>query len=313
MSVQHSEGRNIPVLFLVFNRPDTTTQVWNVLRQIRPRKLYIAADGPRPHKNNEAEKVAQVRKITQPDWECEVTYWFQETNLGCRNHVSQAITKFFEYEECGIILEDDCLPVLSFFPFCERLLIHYKDDTRIMHISGDNFQHGVQRGNASYYFSRFNHIWGWATWRRAWKLYNVNMPDFPEFCHQNSLKNIFSNPMIRLPWYQNFYDVYSGKDTWDFQWTYTIWKNNGLAILPQNNLITNIGFGAEATHTHIKVDSISELQRQEVDMEKLTHPTWVMPNIDADDYTFNQAFKRGLITRLKFRLKLLLGNEIPAF
>ena len=302
------EGCPVAVLLLVFNRPEPTEQVWEILEQVKPLKIYIAADGPRPNKPDEATKIAHVRSLVQPNWPCEVTYWFQNNNLGCRNHVSQAISRFFEHEERGIILEDDCLPAINFFSFCEQLLDYYQDDTRIMHISGDNFQHGIQRGNASYYFSRFNHIWGWATWRRAWKHYDVNIPDFPEFYKQKALSNILSDTLMRFVWYKNFHEVYSGKDTWDFQWTYTIWKNNGLAILPQHNLVTNIGFNQDATHTRFKVSRFSELPRNEIATENLMHPSWIMPDVEADNYTFYQVFMPGWRSKAKIWFNLLTGR-----
>jgi hypothetical protein len=173
---------NTPVLFLIFNRPNTTEQVFEAIAKAKPRCLFVAADGPRTDKEGEAEKCQAVRDIIKRvDWDCEVKTLFREQNLGCKEAVSSAITWFFEQVEEGIILEDDCLPSDSFFSFCAELLEKYRDDKRIMMISGDNFQDGIQRGDASYYFSSVPWIWGWATWRRAWRLYDREMQTFPSF------------------------------------------------------------------------------------------------------------------------------------
>ena len=156
-----------PVLFLVFNRSDTATQVFEKIRQVRPSRLYVAGDGPREGYNEE-EKVAKAREIaTRVDWPCEVKTLFRDKNLGCAHGCSNAISWFFQHEEKGIILEDDCVPHLDFFTFCENLLDRYAEDERVTVVSGNNFQKGKWRGDASYYFSKFPHIWGWATWRRA--------------------------------------------------------------------------------------------------------------------------------------------------
>lgn len=182
-----------PVLFLVYKRPDTTRQVFEAIRQAKPPRLYIAADGPKKDLPEEAEKVKQVRDIVLSgvDWDCEVETLFRDENLGCKYGVSGGIDWFFENEEEGIILEDDTLPSQSFFWFCQELLERYKDDKRIMAISGDNFQNGIKRGACSYYFSRYNHIWGWASWRRAWGYYSVNMKLWPDIAKSSVIEQLF--------------------------------------------------------------------------------------------------------------------------
>ena len=165
-----------PILFLIFNRPDTTKRVFESIRSIKPAKLYIAADGDRKDKVGEDLLCKDTRSIIDLiDWECEIKTLFRPENLGCKIAVSSAIDWFFENEEQGIILEDDCLPNESFYIYCETLLNYYAFNERIMHISGNNFQDGMMRGNGSYYFSNYNHIWGWASWKRAWKAYNVDL------------------------------------------------------------------------------------------------------------------------------------------
>jgi len=183
-----------PILFLIFNRPDTTQKVFNAIRKAKPKQFFIAADGSPPDREGEIEKCQKSRKIaTSVDWDCEVKTLFRDKNLGCKIAISSAIDWFFENVEEGIILEDDCLPHQSFFWFCQELLEYYRNDTRIMHISGDNFQFGRKRGEGSYYFSKYSHVWGWATWRRAWKCFDINMKSFEEFKAENQINSIFQS------------------------------------------------------------------------------------------------------------------------
>ena len=189
---------NTPILFLIFNRPDTTFKVFEEIRKIKPAKLYIAADGPRPNVIGEEEKCTASRNIIkQVDWDCDVKTLFREKNLGCKIAVSSAISWFFENVEEGIILEDDTFPTQSFFWFCQELLDFYRNDSRIMHISGNNFQLGKIRGEGSYYFSKYNHIWGWATWKRAWRFYDVSLNTFPIFVQRKVIKNIFRRVKVQ--------------------------------------------------------------------------------------------------------------------
>ena len=182
------------LLFLVFNRPDTTTQVFKKIRQAKPPRLYVASDGPRDGNSDDKKKVTKVREIaTKVDWPCEVKTLFRDKNLGCKKGVSTAITWFFEHEEQGIILEDDCVPNLDFFTFCENLLQRYDKDERISTITGNNFQDGKWRGNASYYFSKYNHCWGWATWRRSWKNYDGDIKFWSKWSNSNAWLDFISN------------------------------------------------------------------------------------------------------------------------
>jgi len=201
-----------PVLFLIFNRPNTTQKVFNAIRQAKPKQLFVAADGPRKGKEGEKEKYEQAREIIeQVDWNCEVRTLFREKNLGCKIAASSAIDWFFENVDEGIILEDDCLPSQSFFRFCQELLEYYRDDTRIMMISGNNFQFGKVRGEGSYYFSKYAHVWGWATWRRAWKHYDVNMKNFEDFLKSNQIINIFKIKQQQKYWMKILQLVYDYK------------------------------------------------------------------------------------------------------
>jgi hypothetical protein len=240
-----------PVVFFIFNRPEQTAQVFGTLHAARPAKLLVVADGPRAARPGEAKLCEQTREILDGvDWPCRVLRNFSDINLGCGRRVASGMDWAFEQVEEAIILEDDCLPDPSFFGFCAESLERYRHDDRIMMISGDNFQNGRQWTSDSYYFSRIPHCWGWATWRRAWHLFDFEMSDWPQHRSTRWLKNIAMNPMLAHHWTRCFDAVRNGEiDTWDYQWMYCMFRHNGLSIVPEVNLVTNIGFGGTATHT----------------------------------------------------------------
>jgi len=282
-----------PVLFLVFNRLDTTKQVFEAIRQAQPPRLYVAADGPRSDRLGEAEKVKLVRDYVMDhvDWECEVKTLFREQNLGCRVAVSSAIDWFFENEEMGIILEDDCLPDPTFFAFCEQLLYYYRDDKRIMVVSGDNFQFGRNRTEYSYYFSRYNHCWGWATWRRAWKYFDFGMRLWVIIRDGDWLKNIFQSPSTRKYWTKIFQSCYDNKvNSWAYRWAFACWIQNGLTIIPNVNLVSNIGFGEDATHTRSNKSPLVNIPLKEM-VFPLKHPPFIIRNKQADDFADKHIYK----------------------
>lgn len=293
-----------PVLFLVFNRLDTTKQVFEAIRKAQPPRLYVASDGARTNREGEAEKVQGVREyiVNNIDWDCEVKTLFREKNLGCRIAVSTAIDWFFDNEEQGIILEDDCLPHPTFFRYCQDLLKHYKDDERIMAISGDNFQFGKKRGEYSYYFSCYNHCWGWASWRRAWKLYDHDMKNWDNLHEGDWLLNL-GNKNFQKYWKRIFAVAYSQKiDSWAYRWTFSCWIQNGLTILPNVNLISNIGFNQDGTHTISNNNPLANMTIEEISFS-LSHPPFVIRNLKADKYTQENIFQSSLIKRLQNKFK----------
>ena len=280
-----------PSLFLIFNRPDTTKRVFEIISRVKPTKLYIAADGARKNKVGEVLLCQETRNIIELiDWECEIKTLFRTENLGCKIAVSSAIDWFFENEEQGIILEDDCLPNESFYIYCETLLNYYASDERIMHISGNNFQDGNVRGNGSYYFSNYNHIWGWATWKRAWKAYNVDLSFLTETEIETLIEKQFDTKKERLFWNNIFKKVINKTiGTWDYQWTYAVWKNNGLSILPNKNMIANIGFNNNGTHTS-GVDILGLSNMKTFSISNIIHPTEIEINKKADKYGLDHYF-----------------------
>ncbi len=281
------------VLFLIFKRLDTTKQVFEAIKQAKPTKLYIAADGPRDHVEGEAEKVKAVREyvINNIDWACEVKTLFREKNLGCGKAVSEAITWFFENEEQGIILEDDTVPSQSFFWFCEELLERYKNDKRVWHIGGTNFQDGIIRSDGSYYFSVISHVWGWATWADRWKFYEFEMKNISDDKFIDEYwKGSAAKYWKKIFWKMKKFEI----DTWDYQWTFTIWRNKGLSIIPNINLVKNIGFGSEATHTKIGESPVKDF----VEIGAIQHPSIIVRNVDADEYTFKKHYKLPIIKKI---------------
>lgn len=282
---------NSPVTMIIFNRPDTTASVFAEVARARPGKLLVIADGPRADRPGEAEQCAATRKIIeQVDWPCEVLTNFSDTNLGCKARVSSGLDWVFDTVEEAIILEDDCVPHPSFFRFCDELLEYYKADERVMAISGDNFQDGNVRGAASYYFSRYCHVWGWASWRRAWQHYDVAMTGWPMTRDHGLLREILDNPNQVRRWSKTFDIIHSGVvDTWDVQWMYTCWRRHGLSIIPNVNLISNIGFRPDATHTKNETDRFAALPAHPMNFP-LQHPLVVTRDIEADLYTERHMF-----------------------
>jgi len=294
-----------PVLFLIFNRPDTTQRVFNEIRKVEPVELFVAADGPRDGNDSDVEKCLMAREIVkQVDWDCEVKKLFRDKNLGCKMAPISAIDWFFENVEEGIILEDDCLPSQSFFYFCQELLDYYRNDTRVMHISGDNFQFGIQRGDASYYFSKINNGWGWATWRRAWKYFDVNMKSFEEFKNENRIHDIFRAKKEQEYWMRLFQKIYDGKinSCWDYQWVYSTIIAHGISINPNLNLIQNIGFGPDSTHTNDAGARLKHNFAKEITFP-LLHPGFILVDEDADEFLFKNIYSKNVYVRIKDKIR----------
>jgi hypothetical protein len=276
---------NTPILFLIFNRPDTTQRVFEAIRSAQPKQLFIAADGPRKSYSDDLQNCAQTKLIVDKiDWECDVKTLFRETNLGCKYAVSSAITWFFSNVTEGIILEDDCVPSMSFFYYCSELLDKYKNDNRVMMISGDNFLMSNEvEFEYSYYFSKYHFIWGWATWKRAWDLYDVELRMWPElFKNHSFLAAQYPNVYENKYWHYILEQTYRGNiNTWDYQWAFTMWANHGLSICPKVNLISNIGFDKNATHCSDSV-KVSNLPNEEISLP-LRHPPFCFQNATLDN------------------------------
>jgi hypothetical protein len=290
---------NTPILYLIFNRTDLTEITFSSICKIKPKKLFIAADGPRFGNVNDEINCKLVREyvLSKIDWDCEVNTLFREKNLGCGIAVSSAISWFFTNVEAGIILEDDCLPNESFFYFCENLLLKYNDDLRINHISGFNFQLGYRHKKIDYFFSNYTIIWGWATWKRSWVNYDFNMIDFEFFYIYFKNKNLISHSL--------FLDVKNKIiDTWDIQWQYINLKNKNISIQPNISLVRNIGFSKNATHTYDKEPYFLKITEYGELKNNLNHPSIIKINWLADFFT---AYRVYNLNQLKI-VKVLINN-----
>ncbi|OHE59635.1 MAG: hemolytic protein HlpA-like protein [Thiobacillus sp. GWE1_62_9] len=289
-----------PVAFIIFNRPDTTERVFAEIAKAQPSKLLVVADGPRGNRPGEADKCAATRAIIeQVDWDCKVLTNFSDINLGCKRRVSSGIDWVFEQVEEAIILEDDCLPDPTFFRYCEELLERYRHDQRVGLISGDNFQFGRRRNDDSYYFSKYVHIWGWASWRDRWAdSYDVSMATWPRIRDEGWLPDMLGNTQEERFWNKIFERVYQGEiDTWDYQWVYANWREGRSTILPATNLISNIGFDANATHT-TGVSELANLETFPLDFP-LKHPVGMIRNTQADAFSEKKCFRVPLARRLR--------------
>jgi hypothetical protein len=266
-----------PILFVVFNRPDKTRQVFEQIRAIKPKYLYVSADGPRQNKEDEISKCDEVRSIVKNiDWDCDVKFLFREKNVGCSPALVSSIDWLFQNEDFGIILEDDCLPHLTFFPYCSELLLKYKDNKNIMMISGSNL--GFTSGDSSYFFSKYGQIWGWATWKESWKKFERQIK-----IDDKDLK--FNSRREQRYWNNNF-----SKVIWDVQWAvYSIWKNKGIAILPNVNLISNIGFGSDATNYTDENNINAEIKTNSINFP-MNHPNRIETDIELDNRIFIKSY-----------------------
>jgi hypothetical protein len=299
-----------PVAFLIFNRPDTTELVFQAIRQAQPKQLLLVADGPRPDRIGEIEKCQQVREIvSKVDWNCEVHHNFSEINLGCRNRVSSGLDWVFSQVEEAIVLEDDCLPSQSFFHFCAENLKRYRYDDQVMHIAGSNFLLEPQTQD-SYYFSKYSNIWGWATWRRAWQAYDVDLKSWPIIKTRSGFKDTYDNKYEQQFWdgiFTTLHDDPFAINTWDYQWNYACFLKNGLAITPNQNFISNLGFNRlDATHT------LGDSPRANLpldELELLQHPQQIARSRAIDARIFDFVHD-GKALREADTIRTRMGNTL---
>lgn len=301
-----------PIAYVIFNRPGHTRETFSVIRAQRPTKLFIIADGPRAGHPTDAQQCAETRAIVdQIDWPCEVHRNYADQNMGCKLRVSSGLDWVFEHVEAAVILEDDCVPNVDFFNYCDDLLVRYAEDTRVWVVTGNNFQDGKKRGEAAYYFSKYNHCWGWATWRRAWQYYRVDMPFWPAWRDSAGWLKKMSDRAERDTWTNIFDRVYRDEiDTWDYQWTACVWYYGGLTATPNVNLVTNIGFGPDATHT---ITNNDQAGLPVFPLGPLTHPQKIEANAYADRWVFDHNFG-GLNhpLRLRNRVKSMYAKALRA-
>jgi hypothetical protein len=264
------------------------------LRQARPPKLFVVADGPRPDRVGEAEKCAATRAIAERvDWDCELRTNYSEVNLGLKQRIAGGLDWVFEQVDEAIILEDDCVPHPSFFRFCAELLERYRDDPHVFTISGNNFQFGQRRGAGDYYFSRYPHVWGWATWRRAWKLYDLQMRQWPEVTAADWSYALPNSTAVSY-WNYLFQKTYEGLDSWAYALVFAAWLHRGLNIHPNVNLVSNLGARGDATHGDNGVGRVYANLPAEAMEFPLRHPGEWIADTEADDFTEGVLYSGNL-------------------
>jgi FkbM family methyltransferase len=295
-----------PVALFIFRRPETTACVLDAIRLARPSRLLVVADGPRPDRPDDAAACAATRALIDAvDWPCEVRREFAIANMGCRRRVASGLAWVFSQVPEAIILEDDCVPDETFFPFCDELLERYRDDPRVAQISGANNQKGRRRGTHSYFFSRYNNVWGWASWRRVFDLYDVEMRRWPELRDSNWLARVLDDRRLVHYWTQVFQETYEGRvDTWDYQWVYSTWLHGMVSVVPNRNIVRNIGFGSDASHTPAH-DPFANDPLESMSFP-LDHPSSIARNPRADRFTERFEFTEPWLTWLRRGLRARL-------
>lgn len=275
-------GLETPVALIIFNRPAVTARVLQAIAAVRPRRLLVMADGPREGHPTDAERCAQTRQLLGTiDWDVEVTTHFSEINLGCKRRPETGLDWLFEQVPEAIILEDDCLPSLSFFRYCEALLARYRDDRRVMMIGGFNPLGSIGRRPESYCYSLLGSTWGWATWRRAWLLHDPWLSCWPEVVASRLIDRLFPDPAQTRYWYDVFARLLDGRlpDAWDYQWLLSCWTQSGYRLLPAVSMIANLGFGRDATHTFREVPG-EQIPGEMV--EPMVHPRLMVRSVELD-------------------------------
>lgn len=292
-----------PVLLMVFNRIETTSRVFQVIRAEQPAKLYLASDGPREGRPGEREKVMNIREylLANIDWPCEVKTLFRDANRGCKFGLIEAISWFFEHEEMGIVLEDDCLPHVDFFGFCEQLLTKYRDRQDVYAISGTNIK-GVWPSDGDYFFSMMGGNWGWASWSRAWKRYRMDIEADRTRENWSIIASNLNSPKLANSVKAHLNQSGSNMDSsaWDYQWLFIRMLEGGKSIVPAKNLIANIGFGEDSTHTSDEAHPLANLPTHPM-ARPLRDPASLEVNIGYD-LSFCPYWHHSLTTRVANRI-----------
>ncbi len=300
-----------PVVLIIFNRPNHTERVFEAIRQAKPSKLLVIADGPRVNRTDDHQKCAAARAIIERvDWDCDVLKNYSDINLGCDPRIIDGLNWVFDIVEEAIIIEDDCVPHPTFFPYCEELLERYRDDERVMNISGQNVLFGRKRTEYNYYFSRFTLCWGWATWKRAWQHFDVDLKLWPEIRDRKFMKDILEDPYAVKVWERTVQMLYDGQLTgWDFKWIFACWMQNGLCLVSDRNLVTNIGYGAEATHIHDENDPYIKMATEAMTFP-LKHPPFISRDLEADKFTQRTLFDYdpNIVKKVRNKIKKILNR-----
>lgn len=304
----------VPILVIIFNRHELVQKLFNEIKKQKPKYLYISCDGPRVDKENDIELINKSKAVfDQIDWDCEIKTLYRDKNWGAGKSISDALIWFFNQVEEGVVFEEDCFPHQDFFEYCEVLLEKYRNNSEIMFIGGNNFQK-QSKSEFSYYFSAYPHIWGWASWQRviydySFELKNISNKDF-----KNVINHYNFSWIETKVWFDKFKRIQMGQiNSWDYQLTYNIWSKKGISIIPQMNLVKNIGFGKDAIHCKNSKSIEANLEIHPI--LPIKHPKEVIINTDADSYYYNNFIKKNMtqlfwrfFLRNYFRIKFKLSN-----
>jgi hypothetical protein len=299
---------NTPILLLAYRRPHTLKKVLDALRAVEAKYLYLACDGPHPEKEEDKNLVSQVRKMLMAkiNWRCSKMTRFSNANLGLKVAVETSLNWFFAHVEEGIILEDDCVPGKDFFSFCSNLLVRYRNNKNIGCITGNNFQSGNIRGESSYYFSKYPHCWGWATWRRAWHHYNSNIDFWPKWKKSKEWSSFCGSKQEKQFWESLFDRQAKGKNkSWAYSWTASLWHAGCLTATPQKNLVQNIGFGEDATNTKNKNTKLSIPSTK---FNIIKHPEKITRDFQADKFVFGNIFCPQQKEKIKYKILKIIKS-----
>lgn len=304
-----------PVAIIFFNRARPLKSVMKRVREVRPRKLFLIADGPRAHVPGDAERCDDARAVAEEsiDWECDIQRCYAEHNLGCGPRPATGISWVFRQVEEAIILEDDCVPEVSFFRFCDEMLERYRDNEDIFQVCGTNYFPLMDRSFYSYHFSRYLVCWGWATWRRAWNHFDYGMRDYDTETVTAMLEQTFEHKSSVAYWGRQFERLRAGDDSvWDLRWLYAGWRHQALGIIPRDNLVSNIGFGTDSTHTRGHAEGGFQ-PTQALDFP-LAHPPVVARSHVWDAATEEYHFKKPTLWQhAKGAIKRHLPNRFVAY
>ncbi len=295
---------NTPILLIIFNRPDKVRRLIESLSIVRPKRIYISADGPRPGVKEDIEKCQASREAAQRiDWPCEVYTNFKDENLGVDKGMEEAMTWFYSNVEEGIVCEDDCVPNPDFFRFCTTLLDRYRHNEKVMLISGTNFQDGVKHGNGSYYFSHYP-TWGYAMWKRTWNKFDTNLDGLEFFIKNKKIDTILRDQRQKKYWVGFFKKIRDKKYNFtDTRLLFSIWNNNGLIVIPNSNLVKNIGFDNEATHSTF---GGKERSLESSNIGDIIFNDEIVANEEADNYFFKKIHKTSLFKIIYSKIKQLI-------
>ena len=305
-------GFGVPIAILNFNRPHLTRRVFEVVRQIKPRRLLLIADGPRPSRPDDIQLCAEVRAIfDEIDWDCEVSRKFSDTNLGSFKSNSSGLNWVFDTVEEAIIIEDDCVPSLSFFPYCEELLERYRDDPRVAVISGINLGFPVKSLKTdSYFFSAYTLNWAWASWRRVWKQVDMEMPWWEQETGREMLRTLFPRSGEWKYWYELYERIHSGemKNAWDYQLILSSFRHSQYCVFPKVNLVSNVGFGPDGTNVTDSSSLMHDFPKGEM-VFPLVHPVDVSrsSSVDSAIFRIRMLCPPALWVRVK---KLLMKSSL---